>query len=273
MQIKRIPSVFFLLILSTLVLIKCKKPDTVTPLTNSTITGSGNIDVSWTFDKPHGNVNWETKYYDFSNTMLTGKFNNFGFTPKFIFNEANLSATSIHFWVQLSTFNSGEIGRDGPGKCGRSYLGVTYLDTNKTVVDPTSDTAWFHGNSIVKSGNGYVVKGNFSLNRYRTPSGYPDKTPITHPITVFLTYNGMSNFDTDGDGNNDKYRAGLSANFSFKRSDYMDTNATVQWVPVPNLEDITNNAIAANNKTYGAWSYMVGDEMKITINAQFYKNY
>ncbi len=253
--------------------VQCKKADTITVLEGIPVIGSGKVDASWTFDKPHGNVNWETAFYDFSSTMLTGRFDNYGFNPKLIFDEANLSSTSLHFWVQLSTFNSGEPGRDGPGKCGRSYLGVTYLDSAKTKVDPASDTAWFHSQSVVRSGTGYVVKGNFSLNRYRPASGYPDKTPITKPVTIFLTYNGMADFDTDGDGKKDRYRAGFTAHFSFNRSDYMDKKAAIQWVPVPTIQDKTGNTVAINNTTYGAWSSMVADEMNITINTQLYKNH
>ena len=175
--------------------------------------------------------------------------------------------------MQLSTFDSGEPGRDGPGKCGRSYLGVTYQDTLKTIVDPLSDTAWFRSTSFVKSGTGYVVKGTFSFNRYRAPSGYPDGTPISKPVTLYLSYNGMKDFDTNGDGMNDRYYASFIGKFSFNRSDYMDQNSTIQWVPVPSLPDAAGNIIASTNKTYGVWSKSVANEMSLTMNMQFYKDH
>ena len=271
MKTKIISVAFFLL--SVTVIIRCKKEDVVTPLTGAPVQGTANINATWTFDKPHSNLRWETDYYNYSETKLVGRFNNFNFSPKFAFDESTLSNCSINAFVQLSTFDTGEPGRDGPGKCGRSYLGVTYLDTLKTIVDPASDTAWFRSTSVVKSGTGYVVKGTFSFNRYRAPSGNPDGTPVTKPITMFLTYSGMKDFDTNGDGMNDRYYASFIGTFTFIRSDFMDNSSTVQWVPVPSMSDAVGNTIAVNNKTYGVWSKSVGDEMSLTMNMQFYKDH
>jgi polyisoprenoid-binding protein YceI len=239
------------------------------------VPGTFNIDTSWTFDKVHCNVGWESRFYDFSSTMLTGRFNNFLFTPKFHFNETNLSDLGCDFWVQLSTFNTGESGRDGAGKCGPNYLGIVYLDTNKTLYDPVSDTAWFHGSSVtIDPQSGYIVHGTFTFNRYRPASGYADGTPITKNVTMHLSFNGMRDFDSNNDGTYDKYRAGFTATFSFNRSDYMDINSTVPYWPVPKAsEAITNATTAANNKTYGVWSVSVADKMDITVNAEFYKNH
>ncbi len=262
----------FLLVMLGLV-IGCKKTDTVTPHNETPVTGTGLVDFSWTFDKAHSNVNWESKYLNYSSGMLTGRFNNFNFNPKFVFNESDLTKCSINAWVQLSSIDSGEPGRDGPGKCIRSYMGVTYLDTLKTVVNPISDSAWFRSTSVKKSGTGYVVFGNLQFNRYRAPSGNPDGTPIVKPAVLYLVYNGTSDFDTDGDNVFDRYRASFSARLTFKRSDFMDTQSTIQWVPVPSLADQTGNVVAANNKTYGVWTMNVADEMSFNFNAQFYKNH
>ena len=238
------------------------------------VPGTAKIDASWTFDKVHANVNWQSRYYDFSSTMLTGRFNSFGFNPSFVFDETNLSGTICDFWVQLSTFNTGESGRDGYGKCGTTYLGVTYLDSSKTQVDPLSDTARFHATSItVDQHDGYIMHGDFTFNRYRPASGFADGTPITKNVDVYLSYNGMRDFDSNNDGTTDKFRAGLTGTFKFKRSDFMDNNSTKQYVPVPTVTDSINNIAAANNKTYGVWSTSVGDEMELTINAVFYKNH
>lgn len=259
------------ILLSVTVITRCKKEDTVMSLTGTPVSGTGNINPTWAFDKQHSNLRWETDYY--SKAKLTGRFNTFDFSPKFAFDEANLLNCSINAWVQLSTFDSGEPERDGPGKCGRSYLGVTYLDTLKTIVDPASDTAWFRSTSVVKSGTGYVVQGTFSFNRYRAPSGNPDGTRISKPMTMYLIYNGMKDFDTNGDGINDMYRASLAGTFTFNRSDFMDKASTIQWVPVPTVADAVGNSIAAKNKTYGVWSKSVGDEMSLTLNMQFYKGH
>lgn len=262
-------SVLFLL----LVVVSCNKKDSVTPLASTPVIGNGLVDVSWTFDKAHSNVNWETKYLDYSSGMLTGRFNNFNFNPKFVFNEADLSLCKINAWIQLSSIDSGEPGRDGIGKCIRSYMGVTYLDSLKTITNPVSDSAWFNSTSVTRSGTGYVVFGNLRFNKYRAPSGFADGTPIVKPAILYLTYNGTTDFDTNGDMVNDKYRASFSGQLKFKRSDHMDKQSTVQWVPVPSLADQTGNVIAANNKTYGVWTTNVADEMSFKFNAQFYKDH
>jgi polyisoprenoid-binding protein YceI len=250
----------------------CKK-DKVTKTEGSPVVGNGSVDVSWTFDKQHSNVNWESKYLDWSSGMLTGRFNNFNFNPKFSFNESDLGLCSINAWVQLSSVDSGEPGRDGTGKCLRSYMGVTYLDTNKTIVDPLSDTAWFNSTSFKRSGTGYVVFGNLKFNRYRAPSGYPDGTKIIKPAILYLVYNGTGDFDTNGDNINNRYRASFTARLTFRRSDFMDVNSVIQWVPVPSLADQTGNTGAANNKTYGVWTTNIADEMSFNMNAQFYKDH
>jgi polyisoprenoid-binding protein YceI len=238
------------------------------------VPGTAMVDTGWTFDQVHANVNWQSRYYDFSSTMLTGRFNNFNFSPKFYFDETNLSATVCDFWVQLSTYNTGQPGRDGYGKCGPSYLGVVYLDSAKTQVDPMSDTAKFHCTSItVDQHDGYIMHGVFTFNRYRPASGNPDGTPITKNIDVNFSFNGMRDFDSNNDGTMDKLRSGFTAKFKFNRSDFVDQNSTKAYYPVPTVSDSINNISAANNKTYGVWSTSVANEMEMTINAVFYKNH
>jgi len=273
MNTKHIKILFSFFAIATIMFISCGKKDSVTPLPNTPSTGNGLVDISWTFDKAHSNVNWQTRYLDWSSGMLTGRFNNFNFNPKFSFNESDLSKCSVNAWVQLSSIDSGEPGRDAIGNCIRSYMGVTYLDTMKTITNATSDSAWFRSSSFVKSGTGYVVFGNLRFNKYRAPSGFADGTPIVKPAIMYLTYNGTSDFDTDGDLINDRYRASFSATLKFKRSDFVDTKSTVQWVHVPKLADQAGNISAANNKTYGVWTTNVADEMNFNFNAQFFKNH
>lgn len=275
MKKKTILIVIVLIGMGSLLLTKCKKNDEVTPLGGggTPLANLPAVDTTWVFDKAHCNVGWASKYYDFSNTVLTGRFNMFGLKPfgtkgQFIFDENDLSNSKLEMWVQLSTFNTGESGRDGLGKCGPSYVGVFYLDSLKTQVNPVSDTAWFRATSFTKSGNGYVVKGNFTFNHYRPASGFADKTPIIKPVTMFITYNGAKDFDSNNDGVTDKYRAGFTGKFSFNRSDYFDismTKAYDQYFP--------NDPATMNNKTWGNWSTSVADQMDITVNVEMYQNH
>ncbi len=270
----------------SLFLTQCKKDtETVTNTVHDTVyvdpndtgvfvPGTAAIDTTWTFEKSHSNVNWQSKYYDFSSTMLTGRFNNFLFNPEFQFDETNISAAVIDFWVQLSTYNTGEPGRDGLGKCGLNYLGIVYLDTLKTQVDPLSDTAKFHCNSItVDSHEGYTMHGTLTFNRWLNAPGHTNGEPIVNNVDIHLSFNGMRDFDTNNDGTYDKLRAGLTATFKFNRSDYMDNQSTVPYWPVPKASEAITNVTAANNKTYGVWSISTSDEMEMTINAVFYKNH
>ena len=175
-------------------------------------------------------------------------------------------------WADMKTFNTGQPGRDGNGKCGPSYLGITYLDSAYSQVDPNSDTAWFHSTSIVRSGTGYIVNGTFTFNRFRAPSGSVDGTPITRPVTMYLTYNGVTDFPNSGSAGG-KYRAGFTGSFTFLRSDYMDKNSTKQYIPVPKKADAAGNVTAANNKTYGVYSLSTGDSVNVVVNIEMYKNH
>ena len=249
---------------------RCKKSDTITELEGGiTVQSRAIFDNTWTLDKAHCNVNWESPYFDYSQTMLTGRFSMYGI-KKFDINDS-LGTVNLDTWVQLSSFLTGEA-RDNPGDCGRSYLGVTYLDSIKTIVDRRSDTAWIRCNELTISGTGYILKGTFTFNRElpaNSPStGSPgDGTPITKPISIYCTYNGMKDFV----GTPSRYRAGLTFRFTFKRSDFMDINSTRQYVPVPKVSDIAGNIIAASNKTYGVYSRSIADEITVTVNMQLYK--
>jgi polyisoprenoid-binding protein YceI len=264
---------FALMIAASVSFVRCTKgTDSVTALSDGTPVKLMSIDKSWTHDQAHSNIQWASRYYDFSSTMLTGRVNNFNFRPALSFSDSDLTKCQIHMWAQMSTFNTGQPGRDGNGKCGPSYLGITYTDTNYSKVNPLSDTAWFHSTSIVRSGTGYIVTGNFTFNRYRAPSGQADGTPITKPMTMYLTYNGVKDFP-NATGGGGKYRAGLTGSFTFNRSDFVDKNSTKQWIENPKNADKANNAAAANNKTYGVYSLSTADEVDVVVNIEMYKNH
>ena len=287
MESKIITKALMLSILSIigLTFAQCSKSDSTTANSIKVVpgnldTGKIAVDTSWTLDEVHCGFTWKTEFMDLSGTYLTGRFNNWGFSPKFSFDQTNPGNGSIHIWIDLSTFNTGQPGRDGNGKCGRSYLGVTYLDSAKTKIDSSSIWCYFDATTITRSGSGYVAQGTLRLNRYRAPSGYADGTYISKPMTLYFTVNEMADFDTNGDGVTDQFRAGLSGHLAFNRRDFVDPNSTKQWVPTPkvgttNLSsgDIAGNVIAANNTTYGVYMTEVSDSMYVEVDPVFYKNH
>jgi polyisoprenoid-binding protein YceI len=292
-----------------------KVEDVIVPNSEVPVPVNFVLDTSFTHEKSHSNVNWKSRYYDFSETYLTGRFGEYQFVPDFPvpasklggvhnasplfnynagvnfatgpntqsppcyfrFNGSDLSKCYMNFYVLVSSCNTSEPGRDQYGKCGPNYYGVVYLDSNRnstSTVDPRSDTARFVSTSFERQGNGYIVNGNFTFNRYLPASGYADGAPITKPISIYLTYNGSYDFDTNKDGVPDNLKCGFSAQFNFNRSDFMDKNATAMYWPKPKAAEAATSATAyANNKTYGVWSGSVADQMIINANMVFYKKH
>ena len=196
----------------------CKKDDKVEPLTVSTTTGSDVIDATigstvpattgiYYLDKAHSNVMWETEYMNNGNAaLLTGRFNLFNMFVKF--DQANPANTTVSAWVQLSTFNTGESGRDAAGKCGPTYMGVQW--TIDTVPNPdvytvieTTDTAWFTSASCAKYGDGYLVKGSLNFKG------------VTSSVDMYMDYQGKYT-TTNATTGKKVDRAGIEAWFMMK---------------------------------------------------------
>ena len=174
----------------------CKKTETVTPQTLSLSTGSDIIDIgdstspsilgyssmahpNYQLDLVHSNLGWQTLFQN-NNSLLQGRFTNF--KPSIHFDQKNPQNTAIVCWVDLSTFNTGQPGRDGTGKCGPTNMGIKY-DTISGVITPipSTDTAWFvstAGNTSAY-GNGYVSHGTLNFRA------------ITHPVDLYFTYGGQ----------------------------------------------------------------------------------
>jgi hypothetical protein len=277
---------FTAIVLLGLVLIgftQCKKKS-ADSVSNVAVTlpasGAMAVDGTWTLDQVHVGFVWRLLFDNLSNTYLTGKFNNFGFSPAFSFDPANPSAAQIHFWIDMSTFNTGQPGRDGNGKCGPSYLGITYRDSAKTKVDSATIFAYYDATSITKSGDGYIAQGTLKFNRWRAISGHANGEMVSHPCTLYFTYNEFLDMDANHDGTADQYRTGFTGRLAFNRRDYVDPNSTKQYVPTPtfgttNLSaaDISGNVSAANNTMYGVYSTSVGDSCWVEVNPVFYKNH
>ena len=213
---------FFLLIA---LISSCGKEDVVTPQ-SVTVTPTGMVidatagstsslvvagDGKYYLDKSHSNVGWETMYNG-ENALLTGRFNLFNL--KVTFDNDNPSNTKINGWVQLSTFNTGEPGRDGKGKCGPKYVGVTYTDTLFTV-DATTDTAWFNSTSCEKYGDGFLVKGDFKF------------YGVTKSVDMYLTHTGVTT-KTNATSGKKTDRVGFYGEFTFNaQTDYGVTSTSI----------------------------------------------
>jgi len=181
----------------TVVTSSCSKSESVTPKTLAS-SGTDIIDIgdstvpnqistpfaimaqpNYKLDQVHSNLGWQT-YFQNNNALLTGRFNMF--QTSIHFDQANPQNSAIAAWVDLSTFNTGEPGRDGTGGCGPKNMGILY-DTiaGVTTVIPATDTAWFTApkGSVQAYGTGYVAHGNLHFRN------------IDHAVDMYFTYGGQ----------------------------------------------------------------------------------
>ncbi len=198
----------------------CNKDDIIEPLTNNVSTGTDMIDIggsspTWNIDKTHSNVGWETFYFG-DNAYLTGRFNNFGVTLHF--DQENPENTTISSWVQLSTFNTGEPGRDAAGKCGPGYMGVVFdVDTNPTpdvyTVQPATDTAWFNSTATERFGSGYVSHGTLKFKN------------VEAPVDLYFEYAGVNEY-LSTTGGATTYKTGFSGQFEMNAQSVFGVTST-----------------------------------------------
>jgi polyisoprenoid-binding protein YceI len=184
----------------------------------------------WKLDKTHSNVMWETKYYT-NGAALTGRFNNFDIRT--YFDGANPGNIFCKAWVQLSTYNTGESGRDAYGKCGPGYMGVQWDTVTKSPVTlkprATTDTAWFNSTKCERLGNGYLLKGDFKFRG------------VTIPVEIPLTYTGIS-VTTNATTGKKTSRAGLYGQFVINANTVFKVNST-------SIDDLVTIRVNANMVT------------------------
>lgn len=186
-------------------------------------------DGSWRFDKAHSNVNWSSAYMG-DNALLTGKFNSFGVDIDF--DEAVPGNIKISAWVQLSSANTGEPGRDNLGNCLNGYLGVetdTLADGSYYVSDPATDTAYYKSSTVSGFGDGYKATGDLIFKG------------ITKQVDLYFNYLGQADYSSAGDGSN--FRGSFKGEFEF-------------------------NAIS----DYGVTSTSISDKINVSINANYRRN-
>lgn len=221
---------------SLLLFTQCEKEDEVKPLTSQDVTGQYTInttDNSWRFDKVHSNFSWQTAYVG-DQALLTGRFNSFG--TDMDFDQSDLENSSVVGWVSLRSFNTGEPGRDGLGKCGPKYVGVEHNgDTLPDgSLDPdgiigSTDTAWFNSTEIVAYGDAYKATGTF------------DFKGETSTVDLIFTYITEKDYSKEQDGTN--IRASFKGEFDFSA-----------------------------RETHGVTSTSIADLVTVKLNAQFKKN-
>lgn len=127
----------------------------------------------WTFDKTHSNVMWESAYMG-SAAMLTGRFNQFGFTT-ISFDEAVPANTNFEAWVRLNTVNTGEPGRDAG-----CLLGT--FGTALGLVDEANNLAIIKSKSVELSttDDGYIINCDLTFHGF------------TKPVTAKMKYTGKA---------------------------------------------------------------------------------
>lgn len=184
MNILRIIKVFGILIILVLITGQCTHDDEIVPVDpNQQVNIQRGTDLvnsiagSWTFDKAHSNVRWETAYQG-SAALLTGRFNSFDVQIQF--DESNPALLSITASVDLSTVNTGESGRDGG--CLQSTFDVATSDV-ATFVSTSSEFDPFSA--------GYLVTGNLTFH------GETDEVTMKLDYTG-TTFNESGNYDLAG---------------------------------------------------------------------------
>lgn len=163
-------------------------------------------DTKVTHDKSHSNVGWETPYLG-GLSMLTGRFNTFGFTT-FNFDEANPANTNFDAWVWINSVNTSEPGRDGG--CLQTTFGTTV-----TMTTETANVATIKSKSVELSttDKGYIVKFDFTFHG------------VTKELTGKLMYDGKTE---TGSGATLKYVYGFSFDFQFlAKTDFLISSTSI----------------------------------------------
>lgn len=202
----------------------CSKEATVEAIGNNISTGNDTINMlgtgnTWTLDKVHSNTNWESLYYG-ANSLLNGKFNNFW--TQIYFEQAHPEKTIIHSWVQLSTFNTGESGRDAytrtPYKigCGLASMGCLFDTTSSTIAPrAANDTAYFNSTTTVAWGSGYKTTGNLIFHGF------------TKPIDLYWNYSGITAYPSTSGGAT-AYKCGFTGQFGMlQKTDWGVNSASI----------------------------------------------
>jgi polyisoprenoid-binding protein YceI len=201
----------------TMFIISCNDDDTITPLTNTVTSGTDKFENisggDFAIDKTHTNVNWKTLYQGGA-AWLNGKFNNFDI--KVNFDEANPANTTITAWVLLSSFNTGEPGRDNYGKCGPGYMGVifdTIAPSSDLIPRGSTDTARFVSKSVTRFGDGYMVKGDLTFK------------DATTEIMMPMKYTGFVDYESSTGA--ERIYAGLTGEFTMMAREHGVTSTSI----------------------------------------------
>ena len=142
---------------------------------------------SWTPDKAHSEVDFSILHLGLTN--VHGHFGNVG--GKLVFNEADITKSSVNVTIDVSTVDTGVPQRDGDLKSDH-FFDVAHFPT-----------ATFASTSVTKSGDGLTVAGNLTLHGVTKPVVLQVQGP-TGPVT----------------GLDKKPHSGFSATTTIKRTDF-----------------------------------------------------
>jgi polyisoprenoid-binding protein YceI len=194
------------------------------------------------FLEHHSKVAW-TASYKGNNSDIAGGFNEMHAEMKF--DEANPANISFDGSVRLSTANTFEPGRDDPGHCVNSSLGVMWNTHSDTVIDPgppadTVITVYYDSTvdasdwativvdagDVVAYGDGYKAAATFT---YKGVSTVVDlylqylSTNAQSPTRNYHNFEGQFQF-LAGTTSNDPYYCGSS----IKSMVYVDIHIMIQ---------------------------------------------
>lgn len=176
--------------------------------------------ASTAFDKVHSNVNWSSPYLG-AVSILTGRFNNFGFT-KFKFVENNPDSIYFKAWVDLRTVNTSEPGRDlgclqttFSSKVGDStYIDTLATITSKKVVYSPTDRGYIVTADLKFRGITKEITAHLDFSGLLPDHVFRDKTFDVYGFTLKFSFLSQTDFDVEAGETADQVDVVCSANFN-----------------------------------------------------------
>jgi len=234
----------------------------------------------WKMDKAHSNVMWETQYIA-SGALLTGRFNNFNVAVNF--DEATPANTVVKAWVQLSTYNTGEPGRDAFGDGSNpvwnaaAVLDNIRMDTinftpGKITTDPLIPQSKFRhiGCGMTYMGVKFDT-AKTSTGKYALPG--PKLTPKATTDTAFFVSTGCVKTDNYYTVSGNFTFRGVTKPVSMKMGFYKRFTVPTAGTPIKtDKAGLYGEFIINANTDFGVNSTSINDKVKIRVNCNMTTN-